>query len=743
MAPLAAIQFLDAVAELWMRRQRVAVDDPGTVRIRRRNPLDLQVAEHRFIPRTHPIDLDTSGGYGNPAGRVMGSWSRALVGVCAAAVIVGVLVVRVTNASAAVAQVCDRSGYKLSLQSLTGPPRTDLIIRVSAKAAGCELPDTLIRVQVAVLPFKKLPARKVILSNVLAPGGTATLDLGRVQRLRLVRATVSFGSQVVLAAQTKTRLKPDLVLARAYAGRSAVIGRPFFVVAIVRNRTKDVGLGALVSVTSGGAPLATKQLKVGPRGRVVLQIPVTLTQLGTTQLTVTVTPASPIETTLKNNTRGLAVEATEFKVQESATLAQSFAGYGGQFNHHVYAAISRAAGVTDDNAKDMERKMRELQPQFSRVFFNNTAFTDPDRMQSFVRTVQLAQSTGTTIDITWQGGTLSVANGTIPRFAAVLIDLVRARGITNLRWLTLQNEPNRTKITMAQYEAQYRALDPYIQSIRGQVRYMGGDLVRGPDVGAPNQQAWLQYMATKMADILDAYSIHVFWDYFDTQKLVDRLTEVRAIVDALPKAGRKPLYVSEYGVRGLRTFNGAPAGDPGVWEDGTPMTKTNVNAFQQAWFDVLAARLGYVGTSKWDSYFGKYDNGTQAYYMIGSPAEGWPLYPTYNSVRLLTSTVGRGWRTVNVDSVANDSRLLAAYIGKAGEHAVVGLDTAGAQLNTVSPTVVAYTIGGLPPATNFELTLWNEAGDGLVGAPKPATSDAAGVVTISVPQQAVFALRRV
>jgi hypothetical protein len=428
-------------------------------------------------------------------------------------------------------------------------------------------------------------------------------------------------------------------------------------------------------------------------------------------------------------------------VQESATLVQSFAGYGGQFNHHVYAAISRAAGVTDDNAKDMERKMRELQPQFSRVFFNNTAFTDPDRMQSFVRTVQLAQSTGTTINITWQGGTLSVANGTIPKFADVLIDLVRTRGITNLRWLTLQNEPNRTKITMAQYEAQYRALDPYIQSIRGQVRYMGGDLVRAPDVGPPNQQAWLQYMATNMADILDAYSIHVFWDYFDTQKLVDRLTEVRAIVDALPQAGRKPLYVSEYGVRGLRTFNGAAAGDPGVWEDGTPMTQTNVNAFQQAWFDVLAARLGYVGTSKWDSYFGKYDNGTQAYYMIGSPADGWPLYPIYNSVRLLTSTVGGGWRTVNVASVSNDSRLLAAYVGKAGEHTVVGLDTAGAQLNTVSPTVVAYTIGGLPPSKSFQLTIWNAAGDGLLGQPTPAVTDPAGVVTISVPQHAVFALR--
>jgi hypothetical protein len=672
----------------------------------------------------------------------MGSFRRVFVGACAVAVAAGLLGISTGTASAAAAQACDASGYKLSLQSLTGPPRADLIIRVTAKKAGCELPATLTGVQVALLPFKKLPARKLVLTNVPAPGGLATLDIGRVQRLRFVRATVSFGPQVVLAAQIKTLLKPDLVLTRAFAGRSAVIGRPFFVVAIVRNRTTDVGLAASATVSAApGIPLATKQLQVGPRRRVVLQIPVTLTQLGTAQLTVTVTPASPIETTLKNNTRELTVETTEFKVLESATLVQSFAGYGGQFNHHVYAAISRAAGVTDDNAKDMERKMRDLQPQFSRIFFNQTAFTDPDRMLSFVRTVQLAQSTGTTINITWQGGTLSVADGTVPKFADVLLDLVHNRGITNLRWLTIQNEPNRTRITMPQYEAQYRALDPYIQSIRGQVRYMGGDLVRGPDVGAPNQQAWFQYLATKMADILAAYSIHVFWDYWDTQKLVDRLTEVRAIVAALPQAGRKPLYVSEYGVRGLRTFNDAPAGDPGVFADGTPMAQTNVNAFQHAWFDVLAAGLGYVGTSKWDSYFGRYDNGTQAYYMIGSPADGWPLYPIYNSVRLLTAAVGREWRTVNVDSVPNTSRLLAAYIGKAGEHTVVGLDTAGAQLNTVSPTVVPYTIGGLPPSTNFELTIWNEAGDGLVGAPTPAVTDAAGVVTISVPQHAVFALK--
>jgi hypothetical protein len=91
--------------------------------------------------------------------------------------------------------------------------------------------------------------------------------------------------------------------------------------------------------------------------------------------------------------------------------------------------------------------------------------------------------------------------------------------------------------------------------------------------------------------------------------------------------------------------------------------------------------------------------------------------------------------------VPNTSRLLTAYAGTAGEHTVVGLDTAGSQLNTVSPTVVTYTIGGLPPSRSFALTIWNQAGDGLVGAPQPAATDAAGVVTVSVPQQAVFALR--
>ena len=523
--------------------------------------------------------------------------------------------------------------------------------------------------------------------------------------------------------------KPDVVLTSVKTNKVSLVGRPFYVTATLKDRAPTLRK-AIVTISIGATTLADTSVVVRPRRRVTVKLPISLGIPGKTKLTVAAGTSA----------RSAAVDVAEFRVLTSAVLVPSFAGYGAQFNHHVYSALSRAAGVTDANVTDMQQKMRTLHPQFSRIFFTPQAFSDPDKMQSFVRTVLFAQSIGTDINITWQGGTLSVAAGTVQKFADVLLDLVRNRGVTHLRWLTLQNEPNRTRITMDAYERQYRELDPYIQSIRGQVKYMGGDLVRGPDTGPPNQQVWFQYMATHMSDILDAYSIHVFWDYWDTQKIVDRLTEVRQIVDALPEAGRKPLYVTEYGVRGQRTFNGVPQVDPGVWDDGTPITQTNVSAFQHAVFDVLAAQLGYIGTSKWDAYYGKYDNGTQAYYFIGAPQNGWPLYPMYNFMQLLTTTVKRQWEVVSVDAVPGTTRMLAGYLGKKKQQTVIGLDAAGAQLNTVAPTSVSYTIAGLPPSKPLSLLIWNEAGDGLVGPKHLVESDAAGAATITVPQQGVFVL---
>jgi hypothetical protein len=547
--------------------------------------------------------------------------------------------------------------------------------------------------------------------------------------MRKLIVCVAFAAAAAVASSASAATPSGLVIGSVKANRAVLPGHPFYVQVTLVDRASSPRKASIVVSDPTNQVLATGSATVRPRRRLTVKLPLTLTTVGRNPLKMFVTGVG---------TRRFTVDVAEFKARTGAVIVPDFAGYGGQFNHHVYAALSRAAGVTDDNVVDMEQKMRALHPEFSRIFFTPQAFTDPDKMQSFVRTVQFAQSTGTDINITWQGGTFQPQN-----FANVLLDLVRNKGITHLKWVTLQNEPNRTRMTMDAYEKQYRDLDPLIQSIRGQVKYMGGDLVRGPDTGAPNQDVWFQYLAAHMSDILDAYSIHVFWDYWDTQKLVDRLTEVRAIVDALPQNSRKPIYVTEYGVRGQRTFNGAPQVDPGVWDDGTPITQTNISAFQHAWFDVLAADLGYMGTSKWDSYYGKYDNGTQAYYFIGAPQSGWPLYPMYNLLQLFTTTVKRGWRVVATDSVPDTTRILASYVGKKKQLTVIGLDTVGAQLNTGTTTTSSYSIAGFPSSKPVNLVIWNANADGLLTPKQVVTADPNGVVNLTVAQHEVFVLTTV
>lgn len=562
------------------------------------------------------------------------------------------------------------------------------------------------------------------------------------------RRVAAFASVVVLLlgsgalaerAQGASRA-PDLAVIRLAAPGQALSGNVFTVDAEIAE-LNGVSVSAKVTLSHATSVLGSASVKVKAGGRTRVSFQVTLQGAGPFELLLKISNASPAETNTTNNESRATVNVIEFQLAPAQVLVPTLEGYGTQYNHHVYAAISRAVGVTEENVKEMEAKVIALEPPFIRVFFHHSAFTDPDRMQSFVRTVQLAQQSGTTINVTWQGGGQLDPSGNMSKFANVLIDLVKNKGVTKLRWVTIHNEVNSTLITMEENEAMYRALDPHLRNagVRDQIRFMGGDLVGTVSPLGETQEEWFQYLATKMADILDAYSVHILWDYWDTAKLVRRLQEVRAIVDGLPESGRKPVYVTEFSVRGIRNLDGVSYPAPGIYEDGTPMAQTNINAFQHAWFNVLAAKLRYYGTVKWDAYFGKYDAGTQAHYMIGPPQEGWPLRPVYHLTRLLTLTTKLGWKVVGVDG-SSGSKLLAAYASPEGHLTVVGLDTAGAQLNTVSATQVSYNINGFPPNASFRLYYWNHDGSGQNVLAGVVTSNEAGVLNVSAPLHGVFAV---
>ncbi len=429
----------------------------------------------------------------------------------------------------------------------------------------------------------------------------------------------------------------------------------------------------------------------------------------------------------------------ELVLKRERVLVGDFGGYGGQLNQHVYAKISGPP----PNLPTMEAKVVALRPQLVRIFFNTTEWTNADRMESFVRTVQLAERADADINITWQGSTFEFAMRNMARFADELTALLEKHGIERL-WVTMFNEPNTTGRTLVEYEQVYRSLHRLLgeRGVRDRVRFMGGDLTRS-EQGA-SQAEWLRYMASRMGDLLDAWSVHVYWDFWDTPKIDERLLrEVRTIVSTIPQEQRRPLYVTEFGVRGLETFEGEGSFQPGFWPDGSGMSTSAMSAFQHAWFNIRCAQLAYSGTVKWDIYPAKYDAGTQDFATLGPAAEGWQARPVYNLLRLLSvTTEPRGGSIVEVvpRAGADPQKLVTAYVSPANDVTVIGLHKAGGAIPTTSSTPVPYEIGGLPPNAFIRLLVWNGDGSGRNVDAGFLTTDASGTVEFTVPADAVFAL---
>ena len=190
----------------------------------------------------------------------------------------------------------------------------------------------------------------------------------------------------------------------------------------------------------------------------------------------------------------------------------------------------------------------------------------------------------------------------------------------------------------------------------------------------------------------------------------------------LPPEQRKPVYLMEFGIRGLGTCGTKPAKQntyyaadptcPEIW-------RTGIAGFQQLWFAIGSAQLGFTGASKWDAYWGVYDrtlNPPQVYWTVGPPTEGSPLMPSYYALALLFHTTVPGWQVVRVDpwdetdwavatygieghsSKDTPEKELAAYVGPAGELTSLGLDTNGRALNGVSDGPAGRVQRRWPPA---------------------------------------------
>ena len=207
----------------------------------------------------------------------------------------------------------------------------------------------------------------------------------------------------------------------------------------------------------GPTPLAEPKTVTVPKGgSVSVQFPgVNLTTAMSAELSVLINEAVPFETDATNNAGSSTVEVTEHELVRSNVLVQALGGYGAQFNQHVYAPVTNPPRRTA--CPDMEAKVKALEPQLVRIFYNDD-FEErrPDRVgqpgvvQGHRR---LAHEAGATINITYQ--TVNVAKrgsgrsldgplrGECSRISW------RSEASSNVRWVTVRMSQTSTNLTMA------------------------------------------------------------------------------------------------------------------------------------------------------------------------------------------------------------------------------------------------------------------------------------------------------
>ncbi len=366
-------------------------------------------------------------------------------------------------------------------------------------------------------------------------------------------------------------------------------------------------------------------------------------------------------------------------------------GYGVQLS--PYIAVPGFGQPVGDLA-DLEKKLKALAPQHVRIFVLNEWWQPGnDRIRdSFIRTCCMAQSAGATINLTlWRGWHKDLA-GASTRMVRLLRDLIRNHSLSAIRYVTIQNEVNSTKIPMDRYNAFYRLFDRDLRAarLRDQIQIVGGDLVRN------NQATWFQNLATSLADVCDGYSVHMYWEYFQAPNYIpQRFGELAAIQDRLPAQGRRPLYITEFGVRG-RDWHGRGK-EPGVCTDGTPIAQTEVQALQIGWFMTEATRRRFVATVQWDAWDLGYPFNRMHYGVLGEAREGWPLRPAYHVLRLFTHTIAPGWRAVRLNGDSSDVAVTAVQ-GTAGEVTIIALN------HTDQPQPIS--LARLPANLVFRRLLW-------------------------------------
>src|SRR5215203_1054571 len=142
------------------------------------------------------------------------------------------------------------------------------------------------------------------------------------------------------AAPRRAPTRPDVAVASVAAPAAVIVGAPFQVVVTLAERSRRAGTAAATVSVAAGTSVATAPPVAVRAGRVVrVAVAVTLRSAGSATLAVHAATAG--DAVPSNNAASARVAGVDFALSPTEVLVDGFAGYGAQFNQHVYSGLGR------------------------------------------------------------------------------------------------------------------------------------------------------------------------------------------------------------------------------------------------------------------------------------------------------------------------------------------------------------------------------------------------------------------
>lgn len=381
-----------------------------------------------------------------------------------------------------------------------------------------------------------------------------------------------------------------------------------------------------------------------------------------------------VRTTLKD---APAVEAPGEPVRlivSSRPVCDALVGIGFEDDGWSYDSVNAEQGVTEEDLRLREARIREMDPDWVRMFFwyrewnpsgDGRTFTwDSDGMRSHYRSLSLYEELGATVNITGVEWGIENPFADVEAMArawtALARHLIEEKGFTCVRQWTLTNEPNTSFLPRGgTFEAYVHLHEAVVGAFRAAglpLQIVGSDDTNG---GLP----WIRRCVETPAydQLVDVYASHRYL------KKQDRPLAAPFFQDRLDLlAGRKPFVVAEFGFHDARTEG--PLHNP-VMEDYDYAVWT-------ADFALDGLNRGVAGFAIWCAHEVYYPFGSKMNYGLWNYRDrGWSPRPVYYFWCLLTRHTDSGDAVYAVAS-SHPTRFRAVRIAdhvffvNASEHAL-------------------------------------------------------------------------